>query len=288
MTPERRRLALRAMARALKLRQQNGIAPDQPCCVYDLAERVGVEVRFAEIPSAEGIYSPGKPVIVVSSLRPAGRQAFTCAHELGHHVYGHGERFDELVEERGANRRNDPKEFEADCFGAALLVPKTAVLKGLAARGFSPKTLTSEQAYVISSWLGVGYTTLVGNMGRNMDLLGKDQVSALEKVKLPTIRKSLLGAECKEHLVVVDEAWTGRPVDVQVGDVIQLPSSTSIEGPVVEEITRTSKARVVRAVKPGIGRLEIASAGWSQFVRVSRKQYSGLARYRHLEEVDDE
>ena len=67
MTPERRRLALRAMGRALKLRQQNGIAPNQPCCVYDLAERIGVEVRFADIPSAEGIYSPGKPVIVISS-----------------------------------------------------------------------------------------------------------------------------------------------------------------------------------------------------------------------------
>ena len=288
MTPERRRLALRAMGRALKLRQQNGIAPDQPCCVYDLAERIGVEVRFADIPSAEGIYSPGKPVIVVSSLRPSGRQSFTCAHELGHHIYGHGERFDEIIEERGANRRYDPKEFEADCFGAALLLPKTAILKGLAARRFNPKTLTPEQAYIISSWLGVGYTTLVGNMGRNMDLLAKDQVTALEKMKLPLIRKSLLGMECKDHLIVVDEAWTGRPVDVQAGDVIRLPSTASIEGQVVEEISRTAQACVVRAVKPGIGRIAIPTSGWAQFVRVSRKQYSGLARYRHLEEAEDE
>jgi hypothetical protein len=288
MTPERRRLALRAMGRALKLRQQNGIAPDQPCCVYDLAERIGVEVRFAEIPSAEGIYSPGKPVIVISSLRPAGRQAFTCAHELGHHAYGHGERFDEVIEERGIARRYDPKEFEADCFGAGLLLPKTAVLKGLAARGFSPKTLTPEQAYTISAWLGVGYTTLVGNMGRSMGLFGKDQMDALEKVKLPSIRKSLLGFECREHLVPVDEAWTGRPIDVQVGDVILLPPTVAVEGRVVEEMSRTVNAYVVRVVKPGIGRIFISDSGWAQFVRVSRKQFSGLARYRHLEEAEDE
>jgi Zn-dependent peptidase ImmA (M78 family) len=74
-----------------------------------LAEQEGVEVRFSALPSAEGIYSPGKPVIVVSSLRPAGRQAYTGAHELGHHIYGHGEQFDELVEDRGKSRRWDPR-----------------------------------------------------------------------------------------------------------------------------------------------------------------------------------
>jgi hypothetical protein len=94
--------------------------------------------------------------------------------------------------------------------------------------------------------------------------------------------------ECKDHLVMVDEAWTGRPVDVQAGDVIRLPSTASIEGQVVEEISRTAQACVVRAVKPGIGRIAIPASGWAQFVRVSRKQYSGLARYRHLEEAEDE
>jgi hypothetical protein len=138
MTPERRRLALRAASAALRLRQKMQIAPDQPCSVFDLAAEIGVEVRLAALPSAEGIYSPGKPVIIVSSLRPPGRQAYTCAHEIGHHVYGHGEQFDELVEERGKNRKHDPKEFEADCFASSLLMPKTALLKGLAARGWLP------------------------------------------------------------------------------------------------------------------------------------------------------
>lgn len=88
------------------------IEADQPCSAFDLALEIGVEVRLAPLPSAEDIDFPGKPVIIVSSLRPSGRQAFTCAHEIGHHVYGHGEQFDELVEERGTNRKYDPKEFE--------------------------------------------------------------------------------------------------------------------------------------------------------------------------------
>lgn len=287
MSPERRRLALRATARALKLRQLNEIATDQPCCVYDLAARIGVEVRFAEIASAEGIYSPGRPVVVVSSLRPAGRQSFTCAHELGHHMYGHGERFDELVEDRASSRRYDPKEFEADCFAAALLIPKTAVMKGLAVRGFNPRLLTSEQAYVIASWLGVGYQTLIANMSRNMGLIGTGQLEALEKVKLPAIRKSILGFASKEHLVAVDAAWTGRPVDAQVGDLILFPAGARIEGEMVEALNHTCGC-LVRARRPGIGRVLIPGSPWAEFVRVSRKGYAGLARYRHLEEVEDE
>jgi Zn-dependent peptidase ImmA (M78 family) len=256
--------------------------------VYDLAEELGVELRFAELPSAEGVYSPDKPVIIVSSLRPPGRQAFTCAHELGHHVRGHGEQFDELVEKRGKNRRSDPKEFEADCFASALLMPKTAVLRGLVARGLNSKTVSSEQVYALASWLGVGYATLVGNMNWGMGLLTREEAEALEKVKGPQIRKSILGQECKEHLLVVDRAWSGRSVDAQVGDAILLPSTTVVEGAVVEIVRRDARGCLVRGGKPGVGRASIPDTTWAQFIRISRKRYSGLARFRHLEEVEED
>jgi IrrE N-terminal-like domain len=288
MTPERRRLALRATAVALRIRQKEGIPSDRPCCVYDLAEKLGVEVRFAELPSAEGVYSPGKPVIVVSSLRPPGRQAFTCAHELGHHVYGHGEQFEELVEDRARNRSSDPKEFEADCFASALLIPKTGLLRGIAVRGWSPKTISAEQVYTLASWLGVGYATLLGNMNWGMGLLAKRQADALAKVKPPQIRKLILGQECKEYLVVVDQFWTGRAIDAQTGDLILLPFATVIEGNVVEQIDTNGNECLVRAVAPGVGRAVVPDSAWAQYLRVSRKQFSGLARFRHLEEVEDE
>jgi IrrE N-terminal-like domain len=287
MSPERRRLALRASTVALRIRQKAQIAPHQPCNVFDLADGLGVEVRFAPLPSAEGVYSPGKPVIIVSSLRPAGRQAFTCAHELGHHAYGHGEQFDELIEERGKNRRFDPKEFEADSFASALLMPRTAILKGLSERGWNSKTLSPEQAYELASWLGVGYGTLISNMQWGMGFLTPDQAAILEKVKLPQIRKSILGQECRDHLVVVDEVWSGRAIDVQVDDLILLPKG-DLEGAVVEPIRTLSTGCLVRAIRPGVGRAISSNGLWAQFIRVSRKQYAGLARFRHLEEVDDE
>jgi hypothetical protein len=80
----------------------------------------------------------------------------------------------------------------------------------------------------------------------------------------------------------------GRPIDAQVGDVILLPPETVIEGNAVEAIDSDPNRRVVRAINPGVSRALIPDTPWAQYVRVSRSQFSGLARFRHLEEVEDE
>jgi hypothetical protein len=93
----RRQLAKDALMKALRLRRKMGISLEAPVCVFDLANEMGIEVRFVDVPSLEGIYSKWpEPVIIVSSLRPPGRQASTGGHELGHHEYGHGFCIDEL------------------------------------------------------------------------------------------------------------------------------------------------------------------------------------------------
>jgi hypothetical protein len=111
----------------------------------------------------------------------------------------------------------------------------------------------------------------------------------LEKEKLPQIRRAILGSECKDHLIVVDHTWTGRPIDAQVGDVILLPPAVTLEGSVVETVRRDVNRHVVRASNAGVGRASLPDTGWAQYLRVSRKQFAGLARFRHLEEeAEDE
>ena len=287
MTAERTRLALAAARRAYELRRATHLPLDGPCCVYDLAEKLGVEVRFADLPSMEGVYYPRKPAIVVSSLRPSGRQAFTCAHELGHHVYGHGEQFDELIEERADARRRNPNEFQANCFAGALLMPKLAVLTGLSRRGIDPDKLTPEAVYRVAVWLGVGYTTLVSPLSIVLRLVSNPSANALKKVRLPAIRKSLAGRDCSAPLLVADEAWSGRAIDMQVSDVILLPSDVEFEGSVLDEMQRDRSRCIATAVRPGIGRVARANGSWAEYVRVCRQQFAGMARFRHLEEADD-
>lgn len=288
MSFDKKILAREAIAKALQTRRMAGYAMWDPICVYDLAEKIGIEVRFFDIPSMEGMYSSGEnPTIIISSLRPSGRQAFTGAHELGHHVFGHGAQYDELVEQRSETRRFDPNEFQADSFAGALLMPKVAVDRGFALRGWDPAASTPEEFYTVATWLGVGYSTLVHHMQYAMQVIKPQWADELLRQNLIVTRSNLLGKECREHLVVADHHWTGRAVDVQVSDLVLLPPRARIEGKCAAISAENELNVVAQGITPGIGRMVVDDLGWSTFIRVMRKQYSGRGKYRFEEEVND-
>jgi len=86
-------LAKSAATRALRIRAEVHAKPWEAIDVFDVAQQLGVEVRFTKISSMEGMYlRQDAPVILIASERPAGRQRFSCAHELGHHAFGDGTR----------------------------------------------------------------------------------------------------------------------------------------------------------------------------------------------------
>jgi Zn-dependent peptidase ImmA (M78 family) len=269
------------------MRRDSGIALDVPLCVFDLALSLGVDVWFKAIPRMEGMYckDPG-PVIVVSSLRPAGRQAYTGAHELGHHAYGHGTCIDEIIEGCKADDREE--EFLADCFAGFLLMTKAAVLRAFSDRGWEPSTATPEQVYIAATWLGVGYEALVTHMQASLRLLDRRRADALRKVSPKSTKTALLGAHYPEHLVVADDCWRDRAIDIQVGDrVLAVPGAVA-ETPCVAHVRNELFGTVLRAAAPGLGRIVHEGSGWSSFVRVSRKEYTGRGRFRHEPEEDDD
>ena len=283
---DRRAIARQAMAAALRTRLALGCGLDHAVCVYGLAEKLGLEVRFLDLPSMEGMYtSASDPTIIISSLRPPGRRAFTCAHELGHHNSGDGVRIDEFVEQ-WYKPRFDPKEFAADCFAGALLMPKMAVSKAFAVRGWSMERCTPEQIYMVSGYFGVGYATLVQHMRSALRVLPDTRARALLKVSPRKAQSLLLGRQTPDTVKVVDAHWTGRAVDMEVGDLLFVRGGAQAEGACIELSSDVRGGRLFKAVRPGIGRLE-AGITWSAFVRVSRRDYVGRALYRHWEEVSD-
>ena len=79
-----------AVRKALALRQRVGVGPSQAVNPYQVAKQLGIETWFLDAPTLEGMYIAGSPgQIFISSQRPLGRQAMTCAHELGHFEFGH-------------------------------------------------------------------------------------------------------------------------------------------------------------------------------------------------------
>lgn len=268
------------------MRKRAGYSLDESICIYDLAQKLGVEVRFLDIPSMEGVYcNSGKPHIILSSLRPPGRRAFTCAHELGHHSQNDGTQIDEFFEQWGRYRRFDPKEFAADCFAGTLLMPKMAVEKAFALHEWPIKECTPGQIYVISNYFGVGYTTLIHHLNIALSLLPGSHSNRLLKVQPRQAQAWAVGWKTSDTVWVVDRHWTGRPIDIEVGDFVFVHGQATLEGLCIEHVEDRKDGTLFRACQPGRGRLELKS-GWSAFVRVSRRDFVGRSIFRHFEEAD--
>jgi Zn-dependent peptidase ImmA (M78 family) len=287
MMATRRSLARDAMTRAYRLRRKAGIALDVPVCVFDLITDLGVDLWFKAIPGMEGMYckDPG-PAIIVSSLRPPGRQAYTGGHELGHHAYGHGTRIDELLEE--GEQDDSEEEFLADCFSCFLLMTKAAVERGFSDHGWRPATATPLQVYTVANWLGVGYEALVTHMQVSLGLLERRRADILRKTSPKKIKADLLRTNCPENLVVADDCWQERAIDIQVGDWVLATPGVVAEKACIAVVRNELFGTVLRGTAPGLGRITHRESGWSSFVRVSRKEYAGRGRFRHLEEIADE
>jgi Zn-dependent peptidase ImmA (M78 family) len=279
------RAATSAVRAAAKLRAQHGIGVTDSLCPFDLAERMGIVVRFVRLASLEGIYTPDPvPTILISADRPAGRRRFTCSHEIGHHVFRHGTRLDELRE--GGETRSTEEESIADRFAVGILLPKLAVENACARRGFPLQAPSPEQTFILAQDFGVGYTTLIGYLQFTLQAVSASHAEALRKIRPATLRRTIGGAAADLDVLIADNAWGARPIDLAIGDVALTPTLSQMEGRCVEFCDTPSPR--IRASAAGTESIVLAPERAPTLVRVSRRGFVGLARYRYLEEVADE
>lgn len=285
---DRRALATQAMQAASGTRATAKLDQTGPICIYGLCETLGIVVRFNNI-NMEGMYQRGfPPRIHLSSRRPLPRRTYNCAHELGHHVFGHGSSIDELREDAKAQPWEDPKEFLADTFAGFILMPIIGLRRAFAVRGWMPETATPAQIFAISCEFGVGYTTLLTHLSAGVNMLSHSRAAALRRVTPKTLRMAIIGAPTPEPLIVADRHRTAPTLDAEVKTLLLLPHGTEVADDGLTFERDLASGRLFRAVKSGIH--QVQAGDWAVFVRVAPIQknepygYIGLARYRHLEE----
>jgi len=284
----RKELARLAARAAAELRVARGYRRDVPICPFDAATGSGVQVWLASIPSLEGMYCKDRgPSIIVSTERPPGRQVFTAGHELGHHVFRHGTRADEYFDTPPEPVGFDPEEFLADTFSSHFLMPPAAVRFGFSARGIAIAEATPAEVYAVSTWLGVGYDTLIGHLEMNLRLLASSHADKLRRTSPKSIRQELLGGNLVPHLVIAGTSWSDRAIDLRVGDGVLVVSDCVQEGERLRLQSLATGGRLAVAKRRGIGRIESPSTGWSCFVRVMPNQYEGQSRFRFDEDPDE-
>ncbi len=174
-TGGRHALAADAMRGAAAIRQACRLNQHSAICIYDVCQTLGVSVRFNDI-DMEGMYQKGVRAIVhLSSMRPLARRAYNCAHELGHHYFGHGSVIHELRDRSVVPSWQDPEEFLADTFAAHLLMPTIGIRGAFNKRSLDIETASPEQLYVIACDFGVGYQTLITHLSVGLGFLSQSR-----------------------------------------------------------------------------------------------------------------
>ena len=263
-----------------------------PVCIYELCDALGVVVRFNNI-NMEGMYQRGLPPrIHLSARRPLPRRVYNCAHELGHHVLGHGSSIDELREDAKLQPWEDPKEFLADTFAGFVLMPIIGLRRAFSTRGWAPDTATPVQAFTIACEFGVGYSSLLTHLSAGVNMLPRSRATALGRVTPKNLRTKVLGTLTPEPLILIDHFSSALTLDAEVGNLVVVPPDTEVIGGGLSFERNLALGRLYRAVKPGSVQARLSDKTIS--IRISPVQknepvgYIGLARYRHLEDNPDE
>lgn len=286
----RQALRRQAMQAASECRDQLDLDPFGPVDPYSIADRLGVKVNFLAS-SMEGFYfRQSPPRMLLSSLRPIPRRAFTCAHELGHHWFGHGSTIDQLQEDERSDS-DKPEEVLADAFAAALLMPSVGVRGAFTRRGWDPANPTPLQLYTIACQFGVGYKTLLNHLSFSLKDINESRRVELNRWTPQRIRLQLLDDEY-DALIVVDAHNEAASFELEIGSAILLPHGLQVDGIALDHVRTTIEHELYKAVKRGIA--TVTGLGTTFDVRVmpshteGTKGYVGAAANRFEEDPDEE
>jgi len=282
----RRALTYEAAQEAADARDAAGVQQDVPICAYDLAHVLNASVRFVDV-NMEGIYERGPPArILLSPYRPLVRRTFNCAHELGHHRFGHGSTIDELKSSSANKLQSElPEEVLANAFAGFVLMPGIAIQRTLYRRGISATNASPLDLYKIACDFGVGYTTLVTHMTYSLDELGNRRKQELEKWTPNDLRRMVLGYVDPSPVVVLDELGEASTAELECEYGLVVPTGSQTDGVGLAFEKHLANGDLFRAAAVGLTRVQMKSRFVD--VRIMPKKFIGLARFRYMESFDD-
>jgi Zn-dependent peptidase ImmA (M78 family) len=274
-------LARKAMRAAMDVRFDLGLGLEEPICCYDVCERMGVPVRFVGI-SMEGVYSP-KPIprILLSALRPLARRHFNCAHELGHHVFGHGSTLDELQEALRESDNLSPEEFIVNSFAGHLLMPVLGIRRAFSRRMLKPSGAQPHEVLAIACEFGVAYDALVTQLAFCLRDINPARRLELLKAR-PALSRALL-PQFGGSVAFLDSKFSAATLDVEENHFVVAPIGALGSSGCIMPLGSTNFGALLKLPKRGIFELFIPATSWTLSIRVTKQNYVGLARFRHLE-----
>jgi Zn-dependent peptidase ImmA (M78 family) len=171
-----------AMLVANQAHRDTGVARDEYVDVFAALRAAGVCCLAKPLHNMAGAYAApelGGPVVLLSSNLDEITMRHTAAHELGHHVFGHGSKMDERVDPDGGGLGGSWPEEEklAEAFAPWFLMPLPAVRRAIQRAGIGRPT-APEDVHQLACWLGTTYAGTARHLV-NLQMITPGQASAL-------------------------------------------------------------------------------------------------------------
>lgn len=232
MNIDRRSARRRALLAAHRTLISNGVDLTSPVDVFGLLRAAGLIVAFRPMPRLAGAYlsaSHSAAGVIINNNHPLSKQRFTAAHELGHHLLGHGKHLDLDTDVGERVSSASVEEIEAEAFAGFLLLPRV-LLKHIADK--SPRDFGSpEHCYQMSLALGVSYLAAATQM-RVYGHISGGTYTSLAAVPPAKIKRTLVGDPMLAvgAADVIDlGAGVGLPATVRPEDLILVPTIRDAE-----------------------------------------------------------
>jgi Zn-dependent peptidase ImmA (M78 family) len=217
-----------ALLEARRLHTKLEIDISTPIDVFEAIEDLGLLLAFFPMQSASGAYiaEPGaRPGILVNSQHPLSRQRYTAAHELGHHVLGHGTLADAGQPLHRMSCTATPDyEKAAEAFASWFLMPRGLVNAQLAEMGVREPS-RPEEVYELALRIGASYEATAWHLV-DLNRSSLYRTRQLLKTKPRAVKLRLADGEAPDDLRndvwPLDHRSSGRTIDVRAGDRIVL------------------------------------------------------------------
>ena len=277
-------LATEGLTTSAKLRKKYGYDAFSPVSIFDFCDKAGVPVRFVDI-EMEGMYvnvGEGlKPTIIISAFRPFHRKVYTCAHEFGHHHFGHGMTVEKMTT---TTEGYNEDEFLVDAFASYLLMPPMGLRGAFNKRKVEFSKVTPLDCLKVACYFGVGYSTLINQLNFN-SYITDAQATTLLKNQPKSLKQHILGDKFSNTLFVVDENFSTMPIDVETNSLLLLPEDVEFDDEsYMKAVKHLAGGTVYEVIKPGISRLHSEERKWGAFLRIQKFKYVGLTKFRHLQD----
>lgn len=279
-------IILSAIKSAAKTRLELGFNMFQPINIYDICEAINLTVRFINI-NMEGLYIKSDGVksstILLSNERPISRRVFTCTHEFGHHIFGHGSKIDSLDYSNKYTIEQDKEELLVNAFAGSFLMPVAGIQVAMRKRNWNPNNLTPLNFYLLSSYFGVGYQTMIYHCRANNIIYFNKAKKLLKETPAKIFRENFSDNLKNTHYKYFDAHCNLSVVDLEVSNYLILPESHLVNSDYLIIVKKVGSNIIYQAIKRGISKVVFSDQNSNFSIRIENENYVGLSENRHLE-----